>query len=158
MRINGLRKELTGILTSRPLSRPPAVRRSSRREWLYSTDILFLLERVERDSLIKELTLAGWECQEENSWLQMRKEATEPPEDWYDGPFGPEAGCCSSLLDRHPERTVSIDGSAQRALIKAGEEGVNAYETACLQLHREWAENLRRGEPLPYISRRYFGK
>ena len=158
MRINGLRKELTGILKSRPLIRPPAVRRSSQREWLYATDIFILIKEEERDPLLKELAGAGWECQEEFGWLQMRKEAEEPPEDWYDGPFGSEAGCCSSLLERHPGRTDSMAGSTQRLLIKAGEEGINAYEAACRQLHREWAENLRLGEPLPAISRRYFGK
>ena len=46
--------------------------------------------------------------------------------------------------------------AAQRALIKAGEEGGKAYENACQKLHREWAERLRRKEPLPALSLRYF--
>ena len=84
--------------------------------------------------------------------------AGEPPEDWYEGNFGPEAACCLSLLERHAGTACGAPEAVQRTLIKAGEEGGKAYETACAELHREWAERLRRGEPLPAVSRRYFGE
>ena len=157
MRINALRKEMAEIMASRLLKRTPAVRRSSMPEWIYATDILLLLNGDEQDSLLKELAGKGWEYREEHGWLQMRKSAPEPPEDWYEGSFGPEAACCASLLDRHPSKGSEAE-TAQRVLIKAGEEGDNAYEAACRQLHQEWAEQLRRGDPLPVLSRKYFSR
>ena len=158
MRINALRRELSEKLTAVPTDRPPAVRRSRRDEWLYATDIKLLLSGKAMESLLNELAAEGWEWTEEQGWLLLRKPAEEPPDGWYDGAFGPEAACCASLLDRHPGRPGSAAERAQRALIKAGEEGEKAYEAACACLHREWAERLRCGEPLPALSSRYFGK
>ena len=77
-------------------------------------------------------------------------------EGWYEGPFGPEADCCLSLLVRHPASAGEPSDKAQRMLIKAGEEGEKAYEGACAALHREWAERLRKGDSMPDISQRYF--
>ena len=158
MRINALRKELTALLNKRPLHRTPAIRRSGQDEWLYATDIPALLSAEETASLREELDAAGWENTQDRGWILLRKEAAEPPEGWYEGTFGPEAACCASLLDRHPGSPESNARAAERLLIKAGEEGPGAYEKACRTLHRQWAERLRRGEPLPSVSRRYFGR
>ena len=158
MQINALRKELSALFSRTQPDRTPAVRRSSRDEWLYATDILMLISAAEQERLPAELSRAGWEYTQENSWILLRKDAPEPPEGWYTGGFGPEAACCASLLDRHPDGRVSDAGAAQRSLIKAGEEGGKAYEAACRTLHREWAERLRRKEPLPSLSRGYFEK
>ena len=157
MRINALRRELSEKLTAVPTDRPPAVRRSRRDEWLYATDIKLLLSGKAMESLLNELAAEGWEWTEEQGWLLLRKPAEEPPDGWYDGAFGPEAACCASLLDRHPSKGSEAE-TAQRMLIKAGEEGDNAYEAACRQLHQEWAEQLRRGDPLPVLSRKYFSR
>ena len=158
MQSNALRKELTALITVRSMMRQPAIRRSSREEWLYATDVILLLSREERDLLQRELTADGWEYTEEHGWMLLRKTAEEPPENWYNGSFGSEAGSCASLLDRHKDKTGQHAETVQRILIKAGEEGDRAYESACRALHREWAERLRRGEQLPAVSRKYFGR
>ena len=153
---NALRRELGGLLAPPEGSRPPAIRRSLQAEWLYATDLPVLYGGSVPDSLADRLKAAGWESETENGWLQLRKPAPEPPDGWYGGPFGPEAACCLSLLDRH-EPGAGDPEPAIRSLIKAGEEGPAAYEAACAALHRDWAERLRQGKPLPAVSRRYFG-
>ena len=69
-----------------------------------------------------------------------------------------ESALRMSLLKRHAQDAVSDPEAVQRLLIKAGEEGEGFYEAACARLHREWAARLRRKEPLPAVSRRYFGE
>lgn len=158
MRINALRKELASLFSLTQPKRTPSLRRSGRSEWLYATDILMLISAAEREQVLAGLTDAGWEYTQENGWILLRKNAPEPPDGWYTGSFGPEAACCASLLDRHAEGRTADAGETQRALIKAGEEGGAAYEAACRALHREWADRLRRKDPLPFVSRRYFEK
>ena len=41
-------------------------------------------------------------------------------------------------------------------LVKAGEQGPEAYEKACGGLHREWAQRLRKKQALPPVSLRFF--
>ncbi|MBR3335175.1 MAG: hypothetical protein IKG23_12870 [Clostridia bacterium] len=154
---NALRKELSALLTAPAGKRQPVIRRSLTEAWLYATDLPALNEGNIPESILSALTAAGWAYLTENNWLLMTKPAAQPPEDWYAGPFGPEAVCCRSLLDRHPPADGEPSDAAQRMLIKAGEEGEKAYEEACAVLHREWAERLRTGESLPDLDRRYFG-
>lgn len=153
---NALRTELSALLRAPEGSRAPALRRSLRADWLYAADLPVLYGGNLPEELLSRLKDAGWEAEPDGGWLQLRKPAPEPPEGWYGGSFGPEAACCLSLLER--QRPCDGDPEpAQRMLIKAGEEGPEAYETACASLHRDWAECLRRGETLPDLSRRYFG-
>lgn len=154
---NALRKELTVLLTAPPRSRQPVIRRSLTEAWLYATDIPVLYDGQVPNGVLAGLETAGWTFLEKKGWLMLAKPAKEPPEDWYDGPFGPEAISCRSLLDRHPPVKGEPSDTAQRALIKAGEEGEKAYEEVCARLHREWAGRLRTGESLPDLDRRYFG-
>lgn len=154
MRTNALRKELINITAAFGLARFPALRRSLREEWLYAADLPGFCAPDSLAQIRKKLAEAGWETREEQGWLQLRKAAPEPPEGWFEGPFGPEASCCLSLLSRH--KGTAEDGLTQRLLIKAGEEGAEAYETVCLRLHREWAARLRDGKKLPAVSLRYF--
>lgn len=153
---NAFRKELIILLGACAAVRPPALRRSKRAEWLYATDIPVLLSECTKEQLESALQGAGWECSEENGWLLLRKDAEEPPEGWYSGRFGPEAACCRSILERHQGRQGCAANEAQRLLIKAGEEGEAAYEEACLVLHRQWAERLRKRLTVPALSIRYF--
>lgn len=154
---NSLRKELDALLKAPEGSRTPALRRSLRAEWLYATDLPALYGGSVPDSIRSALDSAGWEFAPDGEWLQLRKPAGEPPEDWYGGAFGPEARCCLSLLIRHPVSGEIRPDDAERMLIKAGEEGENAYEEACAAIHRAWAASLREGNGLPAVSRRYFG-
>ena len=102
------------------------------------------------------LSESGWESMTDGGWMQVRKAVLEPPEDWYDGAFGPEAGCCRSLIERHPERMKEPGQRIEYLLIRAGEEGERAYEAACRQLHGEWAERLRKKQKLPEVSVLFF--
>ena len=154
---NALRKELTVLMTAPPGNRQPVIRRSLKEAWMYATDLPVLYGGQVPDSLLSDLEAAGWSFFPEGDWLLLTKSAKEPPENWYDGPFGPEAACCRSLLGRHPASDSETSGMAERLLIKAGEEGEKAYEEACAILHREWAERLRTGKALPDLDRRYFG-
>lgn len=153
---NALRKELAALMPAPPDGRMPVIRRSLRPEWLYAADLDILYGGTIPNMPETALAGAGWEFAREGNWLQLRKPAPEPPEDWYCGPFGPEAACCASLLERcrlprEPELHVQL------MLIKAGEEGEKAYEKTCSEIHREWAARLRQGWPLPDLSERYFG-
>ena len=152
-----MRKELAELLKAPAGNREPVIRRSLAREWLYSTDLPALYGGDIPDILQQELNHAGWETAQEGCWLQMRKPAPEPPSGWFAGPYGPEAACCRSLLERHAAMPAAASDMAERMLIKAGEEGGKAYEEACRALHRMWSEQLRQGGSLPGISLRYFG-
>ena len=154
---NALRKELAALLTAPEGNRQPVIRRSAAEAWLYATDLPILYGGSAPDGVLSALSAAGWTFLPEKGWLLLTKPAKEPPEDWYDGNFGLEASCCRSLLDRHPSADGEPSDEAQRRLIKAGEEGEKAYEDACAALHREWAERLRTGRPMPDLDRRYFG-
>ena len=158
MRINALRKELAALLAEVPANRPPALRRSLDEQWIYATDLPAARGEAGCADFFRKLEKAGWEYTEDSGWILMRKAAKEPPEGWYEGAFGPEAGCCLSLLERHAKAAEGSPEEAQRALIRAGEEGDKAYEAVCAKLHRDWADRLRRKEPLPVLSPRYFGK
>ncbi len=156
MRYNALRRELAEILAGAEDERKPAVRRSRREDRIYATDLAGQPEGPERNRTAERLREAGWDVQDTGGWLEMRKAAPEPPEGWFDGTFGPEACCCRALLQRHPERGEE-DPACECRLIKAGEEGRDAYERACREIHGRWAERLRLGQKLPQISGRYFG-
>ena len=156
MRINALRKELQILLAETAAARPPVLRRSLREDWLYATDLPGICGREGLTACLHRLAEAGWEYMEEQGWIQMRRPCGEPPGDWYDGPFGAEAACCLSLLERHGNRMSAAPEAVQRLLIKAAEEGPRAYGNACAGLHRSWAERLRLGETLPTVSLDYF--
>ena len=132
MRYNALRLELAGILADSGGERKPALRRSRRADRMYATDLAGAPEGPARDAAAGRLREAGW------------------------GAFGPEAACVRALLERHPERGEE-DCSVECRLVKAGEEGPEAYEQACREIHGMFAERLRRKEKLPKISPAYFG-
>lgn len=158
MQSHALRKELNKILEGTAFTRAPAVRRSFLEDWLYASDLPSLCTETALRVLETRLADAGWETMEEQGWLQFRKAAGEPPEPFPDGLPGPETACCRSLLARHPERENGFPMATVCQLIKAAEEGRNAYENTCAKLHRQWAERLRKGEALPAVSLRYFGE
>ena len=157
MKINALRKELKCLLEPENGRRKPAIRRSLLEDWIYAADLPEFIPGGELETVCRKLQEAGWEILLEDGWLQLRKPADEPPEDWFEGPFGPEAACCGSLLSRHPEQHREKDWKIICSLIHAGEEGPEAYEAACRQLHHRWAERLRKKQKLPKISLFYFG-
>ncbi len=155
---NALRNELKTLMSACRTERIPALRRSGQEEWIYATDIPVLLAGDEKERLEKKLQESGWEYTEKNGWLFLRKPAAEPPDDWYSGHFGCEASCCRSIQERHMGKPGHESETVQRILIKAGEAGEAAYEDACKELHRAWAESLRKGKGIPAVSLRYFGR
>lgn len=155
--MNALRRELTEILDNSGARRTPALRRSIRDDWLYATDLPGLCTGGIPGGILTGLTEAGWEYRIDGQWMQLRKPLKEPPEAWFSGPYGPEADCCLSILRRHPERMEKQDNALVFRLIKAGEEGPEAYEKTCAKLHGFFSERLREGAGLPDISLRYFG-
>ena len=157
MNRNALRTELNNLLAGTSFSRLPALRRSLREDWLYATDLPSLCRAETLRAVRLRLEEAGWETESDSGWLQLRKEVLLPLEELPDGFFGPEAACCRSLLERHPVRGDGYPRKAVFLLAKAAEEGPLSYEKACGRLHREWAERLRKNEPLPGIDPRFFG-
>lgn len=151
-----MRQELREMMQILQTDRPPVLRRSRSEDWLYATDFPAVTGRRNLMVFLQKSSNAGWEYTKENGWILMRKPAEEPPEGWYIGLFGQEAGCCLSLLERHKKLATDEPEPLQRMLIKAGEEGEKQYEAACACIHRDWAERLRRGEPLPAVNRIYF--
>jgi len=157
MLINAFRKELKILLSGPGLIRTPVIRRSLLDNWLYATDLPALCRETDKSRFLDTLAQYGWETMEAEGWIQMRKNSPEPPDNWYDGSFGQEAACCRSLLMRHPGRPeTEAEKKVQCVLIKAAEEGEKAFESACADLHRSWAECLRKGEPLPAVHPAYF--
>ena len=162
--MNALRKELLSALSECGARRQPALRRSTDPDWLYATDLPAAADESRADGLAGELEAAGWRTEVRGQWIFLDAEAAEPPEGWYEGEFGAEAERCASILERHAdansrgEREGAEAGGIVRRLIKAGEEGQGAYAKLCRDLHAEWAEKLRKKEPIPGIHPGYFGK
>ena len=152
--MNAWRKELLDILAETPCRRKPALRRSLLEDAIYATDLPLVSSEEGLRSFRGKAEQAGWRLWMGRDWLQLDRSGTAPPEGWFSGPFGPEAGCCASLLRR--QAWAEEDQTAFRLLIRAGEEGPGAYERACGALHREWAARLRQKRPLPRLDLRFF--
>ena len=155
--MNKLRHESRTILDGTDSFRPAALRRCTGEDWLYATDLPLAASEEAVGTFLRRAESGGWRTRKEAGWILLDRIPEMPPEDFYRGPFGPEARCCLSLLRRHPDRKGSAD-HAIRILLKAGEEGADAYERACGILHREWAAALRMGEILPGVATIYFGE
>ena len=153
---NELRRELQQICFHIQTRRPPAIRRSLKERFLYVTDLPQAAEEADIRKFTDLARRAGWEITAEDGWLQMDKVIRFPPREWYSGRTGPEAACCRSMLQRHSDRLVPTDGKAERMLVKAAEQGTDAYEAACRDLHRIWAERLRKGTGIPDVHPDFF--
>jgi hypothetical protein len=125
-------------------------------EWLYFTDLPGLCSIEEKQKAIEKMKEAGWQTEDDGNRLMLRKTVFDPPAGWYTETFGPEADCCLSILRRHTNNGLVAEW-IPLILIRAGEEGYQAYENACKRIHRDWAEKLREKELLPHISQKWFG-
>lgn len=158
--MNAWRQELAELLRAAPGRRPAALRRSLREDWLYATDLPAVTEEAALAAFRAQAAERGWRLEQQQGWLLLKPVFPGAPENGYTGPFGPEAGSCLSLMRRHPD-AGNTETAAERAvilLVKAGEEGPEAYEAACAALHREWAERLRKGQSLPKLEECFFRK
>ena len=152
--MNELRRELMKLLSEVKGCRPAALRRSRNPVFLYATDLPQTAEASDVTAFLRSAEKIGWRTADENGWILLDRIPEKPPAEGFNGPAGTEAGCCAGILRRHPENRK--DGTrAKRLLIKADEEGREAFEKACRVLHREIAEALRKGDPLPDIPTDY---
>ena len=146
--MNAWRKELNGLLAAGHTARPAALRRSLREDFLYATD-LPAVDEAAAGHFARAAEEAGWIVERDGNWLQLDSREGGIPEGMPAGAAGPEARCCASLLKRQAGRTGETDRRTERRLVKASEEGPAAWEKVCEELHGEWAERLRKHEPLP---------
>ena len=153
--MNGWRKELNGLLAAERTPRPVALRRSLREDFLYATD-LPAVDEAAAGHFTKAAEEAGWIVERCGDWLQLDRREAGVPEGIPALAAGPEARCCASLLKRHAGRTGEPDRRAERRLVKASEAGPAAWEKVCEELHGEWAERLRKHEPLPGLPAALF--
>lgn len=150
--MNELRNALRTLLSGKPSERPAVLRRSVRTDYLYATDLPQTANREITEAFRREAESDGWRTAEADGWILLDLVPEKPPDGGFRGPFGPEAGCCASLLERHSEEKGPFAERERRMLLKAGEEGPEAFERCCALLHREWAEKLRKGENLPNLE------
>ena len=155
--MNKLRQEIRTILDGTDSTRPAALRRCTGEDWLYATDLPLAASEETVGTFLRTAESRGWRTRKEAGWILLDRIPDMPPEGFFPGPFGHEAKCCLSLLRRHADRKGNAD-RAVRMLLKAGEEGPDAYERACGILHREWAAALRKGGDLPDMASYYFGE
>ena len=146
---NPLREELRCLFSSLSLRRAPALRRSSRADWLFASDLPACAAPEDCSAFLCLAGASGWECLEEQGWLFLRKAGLLLPADWFAARGRGEAACLGSLYARHPGR-ADADEAVFR-LMKAREEGLPAWEKACRSLHLECARRLRQGLPLPRL-------
>jgi len=154
--MNKLREEITALLRETDCFRPAVLRRSLKEDWLYATDLPQAAEEDATRDFVRRAEAAGWRTQITETWIQLDREVAAFPEGLTRPAGGTEAKCCLSLLERHPEGGKNA-AREKRRLIRAAEEGPEAYEKACAALHREWAAALRQREGLPDLSADWFG-
>ncbi len=156
--MNQLRHEIRELLDRVPAERPPALRRSRQPDALYSTDLPMAASAESAAVFLSEAEKAGWSARASGGWIELDRPVPRPPEGGFSGPFGPEAACCLSLLRRHGQRIPDPERRTERMLVKAGEEGSDAYERACKTIHAEWAVLLRKGRMIPDMDPGFFGE
>ena len=152
---NRLREELRKLIAAADTTRPPALRRSRREEWLYATDLPRTADRDQTESFRKQAEEAGWRTEEKDGWIELDLPGALPQDTGFRGPWGEEARACASLLRRHPAGRVPGDRE-RRMLTKAAEEGTETFEKTCRLLHREWAAMLRERKGLPELPEKIF--
>ena len=148
--INPWREELLLVISSLPVRRKPALRRSPEADFLFSTDLPACAEAAVCLTFLSRVRRLGWDAHEAAGWIQLRKQGNTLPAGWLPAHPAGEVSCLIALLARH-----GGTGDSTReiiALIKAREEGPAALEGACRAMHAEWAARLRRHEPLPEIN------
>ena len=156
--MNPYREELRNLLLTLETERPAALRRSRSEDWLYATDLPGAASEGILEAFISRVEQAGWKVKREDGWIQLDRKVSlfmpgMIPEEWT---AGPAAACCRSLLERHRDHLTSSDGSAERMLLKAGEESPEFYEEACRKLHARWAELLRSHQGIPDVHMYFF--
>ena len=151
------RDELKRMMDQAGYRRVPVLRRSSGDCFLFATDFPQAAEEDAVTAFLDFADKAGWHTERENGWIFLeRPPVFEAAENIPAA--GTEAACCLSILKRYTGSVTRSDGSAERALLKAAEEGETAYENACSRIHTAWAAALRNHTGIPGVDSRFFGE
>ena len=145
------------MMSSAGYRRRPALRRSSRDDYLFATDFPQAADDQAVLSFLETARRNGWLADLSGGWIELSRSMDF--RDAIDAPVfhHPEADCCLSLLIRHQEKMKPSDGCTEKAIAKSMEEGYSAYADACEKIHALWAESLRVGNSIPDVDIRYFG-
>lgn len=144
--LTDLRVRVTAALQGVPARRRPALRRCDAADALLSTDLPLIAEPEAVRSFTEAMAAQGFCVLPRSGWLLL--DAPVPPPDApVPDDLAGEAGCCISLLLRHPGAGEAE--AAIRALVKAAEAGKQPFDRLCGQLHADFARKLRTHEPLP---------
>jgi hypothetical protein len=148
--LSALRKEMQQLLAVTPSSRKPALRRSDAPGALLATDLPLLAEEDDLSAFVAVVMAHGWQVDfAPNGWLLLDHEVPVPEASASVIPAG-EAGCCLSLLLRHPGGEK--DAVRIRALVKAADASWRDVEKLCRIWHRDFAAMLRMKQPLPDLA------
>jgi len=142
-----LRGMLRPLLEAVPTQHAPTLRRCDDPSALLATNLPFLADESAVLDFIHSAETQGWMVTPRNGWLLLDHDVSILDMPVPDAPRG-EIGCLISLLVRHPQDTSPCQDEL-RALVKSAEVSAEALEQLCGQLHRQWAEKLRRHTPLP---------
>lgn len=144
--LTALRASVQARLARVPTWRKPALRRSDDPEALLATDLPLAADAGAVAQFMAALAAEGWLIRRDKGWLLL-DHAVPVPDAALPEELSGEAGCCLSLLLRHPEGEAP--SKLIRALIKAAEKGPEAVERFCAEWHGELAQGLREHTPLP---------
>ena len=145
--ITQLRRDLLAFLRDIPCSRTPTLRRCRHDGALLATNLPFIAQPDDVRRFADACRLRGWTVSESDGWLLL-DHAVTPPDSPIPDTLSGEVGCLISLLIRHPQDHAPCD-DAIRALAKACEESPAVTDRLCAALHDDWAQRLRKREPLP---------
>lgn len=141
-----LRLQVQSVLYAVPARRKPALRRTDAPDALLATDLPQITDGASVEAFIDVLAGLGWRVTQRSGWLSLDTDVPAPEVDLAELPEG-EAGCCISLLLRHPGEECPAE--LIRRVVKAADAGRQPFDRLCGQLHAEMAAQLRRHEVLP---------
>ena len=146
---NPWREELRKLWEPLPLHRQPALRRSRLPEALFDLDLPCCSEASDCLFFIQNAAKGGWQIWKSDGWLHVWRPDAPLPEGWWTESAAGEAACLRHLLSCH---SASGDATLEIIrLLKAREQGAEAWEATCGELHREFSLRLRHHLPLPAI-------
>lgn len=150
------RNELINMMIHTGCTRTPVLRRSNKTQFLLATDFPLITDKNSMTAFMELAETNGWQTITDRGWIHLNRKAVFEAAEEIPDP-GPEAACCLSLINRHPNEMVPSDGTAERLMLKAMEQGTEACERICCELHAEWAASLRKHKGIPDIDKRFFG-
>lgn len=140
---------LNGLMAALPTSRKPALRRSDVPGFTLATDLPLCADETTVADFVQQAAARGCRAVLSNGWLLLDPVIRVSISASSVVPGDSEAACLISLLHRHPD-TIH-DPECIRRLARACDAGSGAMARLYPQLHHEWAQRLRRHEPLPDV-------